>query len=265
MANLFFPQLSTGAMVQYPIKKTRLYRTIQNVMPDGSMIVLADTPATKLIWDLRFEDLAVVDISALQTFFQACCGPYHAFTFIDPTDNMFASSTDLTASAWLTDTGIQITPNATDPSGGSQAFVVTNTASAPQSISQLVPVPSGYQYCLSVFVSSVQAGNITLFRQGAAASAADELQVGPNWTRTISSGRLSDSGTQLTAGVRLAPGQQLTLFGLQLEPQIEPARYRATFASGGVYSTAHWASNSLGIVSTAPGLFSAAAQIQTNV
>jgi hypothetical protein len=252
-------------MVQYPIKKMRLHRTIQNVMPDGSTIVLADPPATKLIWDLRFDDLSTGDINALQTFFQSCCGPYRAFTFIDPTDNMFAASADLTASSWLKDPGIQITANASDPAGGSQAFVVTNTASSPQSISQVLTVPSGYQYCLSLFASTAQATNIELFRRGAAESATDDFQITPNWTRIISSGQFSDGGTQLTAGVTLAAGQQVTLFGLQLEPQIQPTRYRATLANGGVYSSAHWASSSLAIVATAPGLFSAALEIQTNV
>jgi hypothetical protein len=252
-------------MVQYPVNKARVYRTIQNRSIDGSTIALSDPSASKLLWDLRFTELSNTDVQNLQSFFDACCGPYHAFTFIDPTDNMFSTSVDLTAPNWAKDPGIQIRLNATDPTGGSNAFVVTNTSGAAQTISQTLAVPASYRYCVSVYANAAEAGVINLFRHGLTQQTNQPVQIGPNWTRTTSSGQLADTGTQFTAGVELAPGQQLTLFGFQLEAQIQPSLYRPTFSGGGVYPLSHWASNYLPIISEAPGLFSASVAIQTNI
>ena len=100
MGNLYFPQLASGALAQYPIQKTRLARTIKNVLTDGSMVPLADPGGSRLVWQLSYTDLAASDAGLLQSFFDACAGPFYAFTFIDPTENMLSSSADLAASAW---------------------------------------------------------------------------------------------------------------------------------------------------------------------
>lgn len=265
MANLFFPQLSTGAIAQYPIKKTLVSRSITNLLPDGSMILQADPGASKLIWEMSFSELATADSQALQAHFEACYGPYYAFTFIDPTDNMLASSADLTNTAWTKDPQIQIVAGTADPSGGSSAFMVTNAGSAPQNISQRVAVPAGYQYCFSLFALSAVPAALTVLRQGTSATATDILQVRTAWTRFVSSGQLNDSGTQFSIVITLNPGQQIKLFGLQLEAQIQPSRYRPTVANGGVYPLCHWTSDTFPLVAEAPNLFSTGFAIETNL
>ena len=117
MDNLFFPQLSSGAVAQYPIHKTQVTRSVLNRLADGTVIVGPDPYASKLIWDLNFTQLSIDDISALQAHFQACCGPYRAFTFIDPTDNMLSNSADLTTASWQKDPQVRIAPGAADPAG----------------------------------------------------------------------------------------------------------------------------------------------------
>ncbi len=252
-------------MAQYPIKKTAVTRTITNLMADGSIIVQADTPAAKMIWEMAFTDLSPADATALQAHFQACIGPYHAFTFIDPTDNMLADSTDLTSISWVRSALLNVSDGASDPNGGSGAFLLTNTSSAPQQISQQLAVPANYQYCFSLYALSAVPMTLDLVRQGALASATNTLSVGPAWTRIISTGRLNDPGTQFTVAINLSPGQQVTVFGLQLEPQLQPSRYRPTVGRSGVYANAHWASDTLSMVSQAPNLFSTSFAIQANV
>lgn len=264
MGNLFFPQLSSGAIAQYPIKKTNVVRTITNLLPDGSMILLADTPASKLMWEMTYTELAPADAMALQAHFQACYGPYHAFTFIDPTDNMLTSSVDLTNSVWSKDPQIQITTGASDPDGGTDAFVLTNEGSAIQKFCQQLTVPANYQYCFSLYATSAQPSTVAVAWQGSSAAANDELPVSTAWNRIVSSAQLNDAGTQLSVGVTLAPGQQVTLFGLQLEAQSQPSRYRATVASGGVYANAHFVSATFSMASDAPNLFSTRFAIETN-
>src|SRR5690349_7261825 len=130
-------------------------------------------------------------MQALQAHFGACLGPLRAFTFIDPTDNMLVSSSDLTATNWQRG-AIQIIPGAADPNGGNEGFVLTNVSQASQEIVQILTVPAHYQYCLSAYVTSVQEGSIVLSRNGTSASNSTVVPVASDWTRVTSSGRLKD-------------------------------------------------------------------------
>lgn len=265
MGNLFFPQLSTGALAQYPIRKARVGRTITNILPDGSVILYPDSSAALMAWHLSYTNLPPNDWAALQNHFSVCSGPVHAFTFIDPTDNMLASSSDPSGAPWQHPPPITFTPNAADPDGGTAAFTVTNTGQTAQEITQAFTVPSGYQYCFSLYATSVQPGTLSLLRRGSSQEELSETPIGPSWSRLVSSGRLSDSGTSFTAGISLAPGQQVTIFGPQLEPQILPSGYRPTTQRGGVYANAHWTDERMTVAAEAPDLFSTSFTIEAAI
>lgn len=265
MGSLFFPQLSTGAVAQYPVKKTRLVRTIKNVLPDGSMLLAPDPNGGDAIWQLSYTGLEIGDIQALQTHFVACAGPFRAFTFIDPTENMLVWSSDLTSAPWISATPVQIEPGLTDPDGGTAGFTVTNVAQASVQISQTLSVPANYQYCFSVYVNSAQPAEIVLTRSGASVQQGTSFVVGSQWNRIWSSGQLQDSGTELAVGLYLAPGQQIGLYGLQLEPQLLPSRYRPTGSLGGVFSNAHWGVDQLTTTAEAPGLYSTSFSIEASI
>jgi len=265
MANLFYPQLTSGALAQFPIRKIRLARTVKNILPDGSMILYSDPNGAQLLWQLSYTELSDIDVQALQAHFTACAGPFHAFTFIDPTDNMLISSSDMTALPWQIASLIRVTTGAPDPTGGVGAFTVSNTGQANQSITQALQVPSGYQYCFSIYAASTNPSSITMIRQGSVAQDQTGVSVGPNWTRVTSSGTLNDSGIGFTIGISLAPGQQVQLYGPQLEAQIVPSRYRPTAQAGGVYANAHWGIDQLAFTADAPNLSSTAFSIETTL
>ena len=265
MANLFYPQLTSGALAQFPIRKIRLARTVKNILPDGSMILYSDPGGAQLLWQLSYTELSDIDVQALQAHFTACVGPFHAFTFIDPTDNMLISSSDITAVPWQVASLIHITSGAPDPTGGTGAFTVSNTGQANQAITQVLQVPSGYQYCFSIYAASTNPSPITMIRQGSVAQDQTDVSIGPNWTRIVSSGTLSDSGIGFTIGVSLAPGQQVQLYGPQLEAQIVPSRYRPTAQAAGVYASAHWGIDQLAFTAEAPNLSSTAFSIETTL
>ena len=263
MANLYYPQLSSGALAQYPIRKTRVVRTIKNVLPDGSMILLSDPDGARLLWQLAYAELSSADVNALQAHFTACVGPFHAFTFIDPTDNMLASSSDLTAAPWVTSSLIAVSGGASDPLGGIGAFTLVNTGQINQEIAQILQVPAGYQYCFSIYAMSNISAPITLVRRGPSTQGTTNITIGPVWTRIVSSGALSDAEGGFTVAISLAAGQQVQLYGPQLEAQIVPSPYRPTAEIGGVYANAHWAIDQLSITANAPNLFSTACGIET--
>ncbi len=265
MANLFFPQLASGTLAQYPIRKTRVTRTVRNELPNGDLVLYADPGADEMVWELGYSGLDQVDINGLANFFNICKGRFHAFTFIDPAENMLVASADLGSSLWSVGSSIQVVGGANDPNGGMEAFTVTNKGQDSQGLSQTLSVPAGYQYCFSVYVMSGSPSAITLSRQGATMQETSVQPVASQWVRVTSSGTLADDGVGFTTGIELAPGQQVVLFGPQLEPQIAPSRFRPTFQSGGVYSRAHWGVDELLISADASNVFSTVFSVESSI
>jgi hypothetical protein len=265
MADLFFPQLASGALAQYPIRKTKTLRTVKNILADGSMLVAEDPGAGQLVWNLSYVDLSTVDMNALQAHFEACAGPLRAFTFLDPTDNLLANSSDFTASAWTVPAGVTIQSGLADPLGGAAAFTIVNGASATQEITQAVPVPVGFQYCFSLYASAANASTCALICQSTNAQQTQTFSISPGWQRLSLSAQLNDAGIGLSLGISLAAGQSISLFGPQLEPQFAPSRFRPTYSTSGVYPNAHWAVQELVITPDAPNLFSTSFVIESSV
>jgi hypothetical protein len=264
MSSLVFPQLSSGALAQFPIRKTISLHTVTNTLEDGTVLAYADPNSGRLGWDLSFVALSALEVGALQNLFDSCSGMWAPFTFIDPTDNMFGFSEDLTATAWQAGS-ITIQTGVSDPLGGLTAFNLTNTGQTPVDFVQNVNAPAAFKYCCSAYVKGGSAASMTLVRESTLESVEDQVDVGRNWTRVVSSSQLTQAADSFVAGVRLLPGQQLALFGMQLEPQPAPSRYRGTAAQGGVYSNAHWASDQLSFTATAPNAFSTTVSIEVYV
>jgi hypothetical protein len=265
MADLFFPQLSSGAIGQYPIRKTKVSRTVKNVMQDGSVISYADPSGAQLVWQLGYTALSFEDLGLLIAHFNSCQGRLQAFTFIDPTDNMLANSSNLLASSWQCPSLIQLAGERADPNAGLSAFTVTNNAQTNQELSQTLALPAWYQYCFSVYILSATPAPIELIRSGSTGQQRTTAMAGSQWARVVSSGALPDQGTTLTIAINLAPGQQLSVYGPQLEAQILPSRYRPTGDRGGLYPNAHWGVDELAISADAPDLFSINFTIETAI
>ncbi|MBV9085440.1 MAG: hypothetical protein JOZ62_22420 [Acidobacteriaceae bacterium] len=265
MGNLFFPQLMSGALAQYPIRKALEMRTVKNALSDGNMFLYSDPNGCRMIWHLEYAELSDADLQMLEAHFANCQGTFRAFTFIDPTENMLVSSSNLLNSPWQRLSALQIVSGVPDPVGGTGAFSLTNTSQATEQLQQTLVVPAGYQYCLSAYVRSSYATNLLLSRAGASVSDTRTYAVGQNWIRISSSGRISDSGTTFTVGIGIHPGQTVEIYGVQLEAQIAPSRFRPTTTRGGVYANAHFAVDEFPVIAEAPGLFSTALIIEATV
>ncbi len=265
MANLFYPQLSTGALAQYPISKKRQVRTIRNVMRDGSVVSLPDSGASTLSWTLEYTGLSQADVSALKALFDACAGPYQPFTFLDPTGNALIWSSDLTNSAWQKSPQIAVVGNVMDPNGGVDAFDLTNNGQGFSDFAQAIAIPSNYQYCFSLWVLTQQNASLTLLRRGLDAENQTVVDVDAGWTKVWSSGRLEDGGNLMTVGLRLAPGQSVSVFGPQLEPQTQSSPYRPTANLSAVLPQCFWAADELVIRADAPGSYSTLINLETAV
>ncbi|MBV9678564.1 MAG: hypothetical protein JO185_19670 [Acidobacteriaceae bacterium] len=263
MANLFYPQLTSGALAQYPLRKTRITRTIKNILSDGSMILLPDSDARRTIWQLEYSNLSFADVQLLQSHFTACKGPLSAFTFIDPTGNMLASSTDLTNAVWQKSSLLQIQTDTADPLGGTTGQTITNYGQSAQELAQTLEVPANYQYCFSLYAAAVAQIPVTLFQRGPNTEQSKRMFLSSGWNRLTVSGRLNDSGSSMTVGASLDAGTQIKVFGMQLEAQISPSRYQPTTITGGVYANAHWAIEQFQITAEDINLYATTVSIET--
>jgi hypothetical protein len=245
MANLFFPQLSTGALVQYPVNRTKSVQTVSTQAEDGSVISYFDSRGSKLTWALEFSGITQAEANQLQALFDNCAGRFRTFTFINPVANLLTDQ-------WQMGTGI-------DKAGA----VYTNTGSTTAEIWQTFLIPSAYTYCFSVpgNVNAPDGANLTLIRRG---SATEETVIAAlNSALLVSSGTLADSGLGLTVAIRLQPGQSVDLSQAQLEAQPSPSQFRPQ--QGGVYPNAHWAVDELMFTAIGPDLYSTKFSIETNV
>ena len=91
MANLYFPQLSTGALVQYPVKRIKSVQTVSTQAEDGSVLTYFDPKGSVLTWQLEYTGITQAEVNQLQALFDACAGRFRAFTFIDPLANLLTA------------------------------------------------------------------------------------------------------------------------------------------------------------------------------
>ncbi len=147
---MVYPQLGTGSLAQFPIRKQQQQRTVVNAALDGSAIRLADPNGAGTLWVLSYAGLTDTEREALEAFFEAAEGSLNAFTFLDPTANLLAWSDQLTNGVWQLDPLLTLTGGVADPAGGTLAWKLLNIGAAAQGISQTLQSPAGYLYCLSV-------------------------------------------------------------------------------------------------------------------
>ncbi len=262
MNNIVFPQLSTGSVSQYPLRKKRMLRSITNVLPDGRLILFQDTGSSSLDWTLNFAGLSLEDANLLRAHFEVCSGPLRPFTFPDPTDNLLAWSSDLSNSVWQKTSSIQIGTPVVDPDGTSAAFVITNTSQASQEFLQAIPLPAYYSQCFSFYVRSSNEASIQMFRRGTITEQNVSVGVSADWTRHYVAGSLADSALSTVFGFSVPPGGQVEIFGPQVEIQKVPSTYVPTTGTSGLHTNAFLSDQQLSLVAQAPNAFAATVNIR---
>jgi hypothetical protein len=110
-----FPNLKTGAVVQYPARKDLRFQNQTLRFLDGTEQRYRDSAGALRRWDIRLDQLDEGEMAALEQFFAETEGAYGAFAFTDPWDghkyencSLETDGLDLTAlaetrgSTWLT-------------------------------------------------------------------------------------------------------------------------------------------------------------------
>jgi hypothetical protein len=249
---LYYPQLTTGAITQFPVTRTVNMRTAANQLPSGFTIRMADTGAQKVQWRLVYSDLTDGERASLEGLFEASAGQLNTFTFLDPTDNLLMWSEDWTQSVWTPDALLQVAGGVADPLGDSAAMQLTNTAQTTQQIVQNTSGPSSFVYCFSVYVRSNVPAAIQLVVTATGQTTLTAVTTGASWKRVTTSGSLSVQQEGIGFGVQLPAGVQVDAFGAQVEAQPGAGLYKQTIDLGGVYSSTRFSSDLLAVTATAP-------------
>jgi hypothetical protein len=235
---LAYPQLGTGALSHFPVRKRRRMRTAVNVMADGSSIKLADPPGEFTEWILEYSQLSDAELAVIQQFFTAAEGTLNTFTFLDPTSNLLARSDQLDNAVWVRGPLLSL-------SGGPGTWHLSNTGGGAQNISQTIAAPAGYLYCFSAYVRSSQTSQVTMLFGNQRAG----RTVNSYWSRIKFAASGDPAQESIAFGLEVPAGLSIDVNGMQAEPQAGASAYKAS-TTGGVYEGARLRDDVLTITAT---------------
>src|SRR5260370_32686495 len=118
---LHYPQLTSGSVCQFPVKRRTTLRTVSNELPSGDNIRMSDPAAARVQWQLQYVGLTDGERSSIEQLFEAAEGRLTTFNFLDPTDNLLMWSEDYTNSVWIVDPLLQVAARTAQTAGGEGA------------------------------------------------------------------------------------------------------------------------------------------------
>ncbi len=241
-----YPQLTSGALGQFPIAKVLETRTVVNQLADGSKVKLADSTGGLTGWRLQYAAISDAELAAIQQLFQACEGSLGAFTFVDPVGNLLAWSEDLANAVWQPDPLLAITAGVADPFGDRQGFHLVNSGGAVQGLNQTLNAPGEYLYSLSVYAKAAQptGGLLSIGAQN------KNIAIGVEWNRFTFTGCGDATASSVVFAIQCGQGA-IDIFGPQVDAQPAVSAYKRSSA-GGVYQNARFQEDTLTCTATAP-------------
>ncbi len=244
---LVFPQLSTGSVALYPLRRTRRRRTVQNVLAGGTVVTFADPDSAVTQWDLEAVGLSEAERGALVGFFETVGGEESTFTFLEPAGNLLAQSETFGAAEWGNSPLMSVVTGIDDPWGGTRASRITNSGPVAGSIAQLLAVPGTFQYVLSAWARANTASTVTLIAETTGGSAEKAFALTNAWLRVSMPVALGFATESVRFGVRVEAAKAVDLVAMQAEAQPGAGDYQRTGATGGVHLKARFGMDELAI------------------
>jgi hypothetical protein len=239
---LVFPQLSSGAVAQLPLRRETRYRTLVNRLPGGFEIRFSDLDYFERHWQLPLEHVSDTEFQAIRDLFAATEGRLKSFVFLEPGENLLAWSEKFTESVWMP-AGVSVAEGITDPFGGADASQLTGAGS----LTQTLAITAWFRYASSIWARTSQSG--ASLQLGAASVPIDTT----NQWRRYTLATWFNGSTAETLDFRIVSGGALDIYGAQLEAQPAASYYKKTLQQGGVHPGARFASDTLEDQATGPG------------
>ncbi len=242
---LVFPQLSSGALSQFPFRKKTRFRTLLNAATDGSEIRAGDVDFHSSQWELSLQHLSDAEWQAIEDLHVQAEGRLLTFLFLEPGNNLLSWSETLANAMWMKDAGITVTDGQVDPVGGTRGGRVSNSGGQ-GALSQSLNVPASYRYAGSVWARTASAGVSLEVSDGAAQTVSATLDSTNQWKRYSVGYNLSSGLETVSFRIVVPGGATVDLYGPQLEGQPAPSQYKKTTQQAGVYADARFAEDVLG-------------------
>jgi hypothetical protein len=244
-----FPQLTSGAVAQFPFRKESAYRTLINSGSGANEIISSDADFQMRVWEWPLGQLTDGEWQGIEDLFQMSEGRLGTFLFLEPGQNLLSWSERLADPIWQKGSGISVTDEQPDPMGGMGAVRVTSSGGG-ATVSQVLPIPASYRYVASVWARTGSSGGPLRVTDTASGSVEIGFRTDNSWRR-YSIGYSVSSASASVAFELVAPsGAPVEIFGPQLEAQIAPSTYKRTVQQAGVFAGARFDSDVLSDTAT---------------
>jgi hypothetical protein len=252
----YFPQLSTGNSLQYPLKKNQVCRTVTITSEDGRNSKYADNGWRSIQWELQFTELTREEWASLSNHFATAEGKLNTFPFSDGSDNLLKWSEMLSNNVWTVDPLLHSTEGIADPIGGMHGLRVQNAGTTWQGFSQRLPVPAAFTHCFSVYARSDGSTHLRISLSGNAQQTQREFALDTEWRRYVVTGSFSGTDELVTFGMQIDGSNPVDIYGMQVEPQTGASRYKRTLALNGVHPNTRYDQDELKLTSNRPDEYS---------
>lgn len=239
-----FPQLNSGAVAQYPLRRQLEFRTLVDRLPGPIVSPVSDIDFERRTWRIELSELTDSEWSALSNLFDVSEGRLGAFDFPAPGDNLLAWSEDVTQPTWTVEAGVGATIGQPDPVGGIGAIHLTGGGGL-LSIFQVVPLPANYRLNGSVWARCDQPGGVLRVNDVGVQSADISIDGSNQWKRYSVSSSFTSSSPQIGFVVFVPAGSNMFIYGPQIQAQPAPSAYRRTQEQSGLYQNARFGQDTL--------------------
>lgn len=240
----YYPIQESGSAAQFPIVRTRRWRTLETRTLGGHVARGLQPEARRVQWQLDYVDLSDTEAGALLDLFEQSIGGLKSFVFVDPLANLMRDSERIGQGHWILSGGVSASASgAATPA----VFQVTNSSQAAGTLGQSLILPPGRQFTVSCWVLG-GAGQTVGLRIGGHLR---QVTTAGAWQRVWLTAAGEGMGSTFCA-LELAAGGVVSVHSIQLEQQPTPSGYRAGSASGGVYLEARFEQESLDVVASGP-------------
>lgn len=234
MSTLYFPQLATGTISQFPSRKSITRRTVVNRSVGNRAVKMADPEAASNLWELQYSGLTDNEVGTLQELFAACEGRLRSFQFLDPSGNLLRWTEDLAKPVWQT--SALIASGIADPNGGTAATRLTNAAQAAQRLIQGADAPGWYRYTFSIWARSESTDHVVLGLESNDGLISSARTISPEWERISISGEITGSAEEIRCFVSIPAACAVDVYGPQLDAQGQASGYRKTMDTAGLFA-----------------------------
>lgn len=255
-----FPQMSTGAVAQFPLRSRSHYLTRVTDADDISETVYAAWTNPFGAWDLSVDAATDADVQIIQTFFESQMGRYGRFIFLDPMRNLLKYSNTFTNPAWTNTIDNTLTGIA-DPFGGTSAVQFANTSGVSESVIQGIAInatlPANAWFTASVWLQEASSGVLLRVTDNAAQTATLSVPFKSSWVRyEISKNFAASASGAIQFRVILPPSTVVNIYGAQLSYLPSAGDYDPTTSRNGVHPICRFDSDTLQWRHTGPGVSS---------